>query len=409
MRTMLGIAIAHDRVRAVALRAGSVAWAAEVEVDSPDRMADAVAELLSAVPFRRMRRPPVALAIGPACAQTRVIGGLPPLKDVRVLSRMVREGSGRFFLRNGIPLLTSGVRVIEPGRVWAAAFDEPVVDAVLAGCRATRFRVRGVAPSVAVLGAALEGDCIVWADGPVHAEVEFANGDIVAVRRWPQPTEEGVEPLRPREALAKLGDRAWRFADAYGAAVCAADLPLALRPGRAVAGPAVAPHWRLAAAATAAAAAAAAALTGPGLVAQRSARESAARLAELAEARNAAIVAEAQLERFNTVLDEVAAFDAERRSITLLLAEITRALPDGNALVAFRVDSAGGTVVAVSPRAAGVVAALEKVPGIASPRIVGPVTRERVGARELERITVRFLLAGGDRMGSEPRKREGTG
>jgi hypothetical protein len=147
-------------------------------------------------------------------------------------------------------------------------------------------------------------------------------------------------------------------------------------------------------------------MVGPGLVAQHSIRASELRLAELAEARGAAVVAESQLIRFNEVLSQVAAFDAGRRSLTLLLADVTRALPEGNALVTFRVDSAGGMLIAIAPRAAGVVAALEAVPGTASPQIVGPVTRERIGERELERVTVRFLLTGDDRTRPQPTERD---
>jgi hypothetical protein len=79
--------------------------------------------------------------------------------------------------------------------------------------------------------------------------------------------------------------------------------------------------------------------------------------------------------------------------MVLLLAEITRSLPDSSSLVAFQVDSTGlGSVVAVSPHAAAVVDAVERTPGLASPQIVGPVTRERVGGRTLERVSVRFQL-----------------
>lgn len=393
MSVVLGLAIANDRVRAVAVRAERVVWFGEAELESHDRIADVVAKLLSAALRGRMRRPSVVVAIGPSFTQTRVIGGLPPMKDTTVLARIIREGTSRFFLQNGIPLVTGNVRVIEPGRVWASAFDEPVVNAAIAGCRAARFRVRAVVPTTAVLGAAFEVDQLLWGDGPVHAEIEIAHGDVIAVRRRPHVLAEDHAYPSTREALSKIGVDAWRFADAYGAAVRASNPPLALKPGRGDFAPSEVPRWRLGVAAMLALGASVVALAAPGFVAQARARAAEARLAELAEARSVAVVAETQLARFTTVLNEVAAFDAERRSITMLLADITRVLPDGNAIVTFRVDSAGGTIVAVAPRAAGVVAALEDVPGIVSPQIVGPVTRERVGERELERITVRFLLA----------------
>jgi hypothetical protein len=103
-------------------------------------------------------------------------------------------------------------------------------------------------------------------------------------------------------------------------------------------------------------------------------------------------VAGAELRRVTAALDEVAAFDASRRPATTLLAELTRALPDGAAMVALRIDSAGGSLVAVAPRAPAVLMPLERVPGIRAPEIVGPVTREVLGGREVERVTVRFAL-----------------
>lgn len=92
-------------------------------------------------------------------------------------------------------------------------------------------------------------------------------------------------------------------------------------------------------------------------------------------------------------LDDAEAFEASRRSTTTLLADLTRALPKEAALVAFRIDTAGGTLVALGTRAAQVMTALEAVKEIASPEIVGPVTRETMGGREVERVTVRFRFA----------------
>ncbi|MGH7719649.1 MAG: hypothetical protein ACREON_12500, partial [Gemmatimonadaceae bacterium] len=79
--------------------------------------------------------------------------------------------------------------------------------------------------------------------------------------------------------------------------------------------------------------------------------------------------------------------------LTLLMADLTRALPEGSALVAFRSDSAAGSIVALAPRAAAVLTAMEHVPGVVGPEIFGPVTREVVKEKELERVTVRFRLA----------------
>jgi hypothetical protein len=106
--------------------------------------------------------------------------------------------------------------------------------------------------------------------------------------------------------------------------------------------------------------------------------------------RRAASDTERELERVTQALAEAAAFDADRYSPTLLLADLTAALPQGSAVVAFTADTANGSVVALAPRAAAVVQPLEKVPGIVAPEIVGPVTREALAGRDLERVTIRF-------------------
>ncbi|MGH7649038.1 MAG: hypothetical protein ACREND_13040, partial [Gemmatimonadaceae bacterium] len=51
-----------------------------------------------------------------------------------------------------------------------------------------------------------------------------------------------------------------------------------------------------------------------------------------------------------------------------------------------------GNVVALAPHAAAVIDAVERMPGLTSPVIIGPVTKENVGGRNVERVTVQFRL-----------------
>jgi hypothetical protein len=99
------------------------------------------------------------------------------------------------------------------------------------------------------------------------------------------------------------------------------------------------------------------------------------------------------LARTTAALASFTAFEQSRQPVTILLSDITRALPAESALLEFQVDSSGaGTLVALAPRAAQVVGALERVPGVTSPAIVGPVTQDAVGGHSLDRVTVRFVL-----------------
>jgi hypothetical protein len=389
MSTTLGIGVGADHLRAVALTGGRVIAATEAALAPGEPLRRAVAELLASAPLPRFPRPRVTVALGPSLSQTRRLSGLPPLSDPELLARVVREGAGKFFLRNGVPLATTGVRPVGPGAAWAAALDERVVREVEAGCRLAGLRVERFVPAVAVLGRALAGDRFLWPDGEVVAEVGLAGGELESVRRLAAAGAPPAEP-EPLPALARLGERGWRFADAYGAAALPAWEPMVLRTGGG--GPGAVPGWRLGAAAAALAAAAVFAALAPAMRHMGAEEEALGRIAAVQDRRRAAASTERELERVTAALGEGAAFTASRYSHVLLLADLTAALPAGSALVAFRADTAGGSVVALAPRAAAVVQPLERIPGIVAPEIVGPVTRETAAGRTVERVTVRFRV-----------------
>jgi hypothetical protein len=398
MSLTLGIAVGADGIRAVALNAGRVVAANETALEPGDSVGAALAELLASAPLPRFPRTRVVVALGPSLSQTRRIGGLPPLDDPRVLAQIVREGASKFFLRNGVPLATTGVRIVEPGVVWAAALDERVVRQVEAACREAGLRAERFVPSVAVLGRALADGDVLWPDGGSVAEVRLAGGEMVSVRRLGAAQAAAGPPPVASPALARLGEDAWRYADAYGAASLPAWEPLVMRPAAADADT---PRWRLALAGGALSAAVLVAALAPAVRAMRAEDEAAGRVAAVQARHRAAVDTDRELARVTAALREAAEFGRNRYSATLLLADVTAALPAGSALVSFQADSASGSLVALAPRAAAIVQPLEKVPGIAAPEIVGPVTREALLGRELERVTIRFAI--------DPSRREGRG
>lgn len=402
MSLTLGIAIGADRIRAVALNAGRVVAANETSVEAGDSLADALAELLSGAPLPRFPRPRVVVALGPSLSQTRRIAGLPPLDDARVLAQIVREGASKFFLRNGAPLATTGVRMVEPGVVWAAALDERTIRAVEAGCRAAGHRVDRFVPSVAVLGRALADGDVFWPDGGAVAQVTLAGGEMVSVRRLGTAHSPAADPPSVTPALARLGDEGWRYADAYGAAALSAWEPLALR-GSAADGDA--PRWRVGVAASALAASLLFAALAPAVRAMQAKDAATARIASVQARHRAAMDTDRELARVTAALWEAAEFGRNHYSPTLLLADVAAALPPGGALVSYRADSASGSMVALAPRAGSLVQPLEKVPGVAAPEIVGPVTREALMGKELERVTIRFAVDPARRAGPSPEAR----
>jgi len=396
MTFSLGVGVAAGRIRAVAVRGGAVAWAGEAELGDARDIGAALGELLASAPLPRWPRPPVALALGPALSQLRRITGLPQVADERLLTQVVRESAGKFFLRNGKPLATTRVRVVGYGEVWCAAFEQPLVDALAAACRAAGLTVRGIVPTVAVLHRALEGDPLAWRDGEVRVEVERGDdGELAAVRRTRAPASTGNDGQTPVPALARIGASAASFADAYGAALLRRGEPLALEPRQGEgAGP---PPWRLPLAAAALAASLAAAAVLPVRAARQAERGALARLARVSTASAAAREADAAERRVTAALAEVAAFDHDRYAQTHLLADLNRALPVGSALLSFKVDSAGGSVVALTPSASAVLGPLERVPGVRGVQIVGAVTHEVVAGRELERVSIRFGIGAAER------------
>jgi hypothetical protein len=407
MRSRVGIAVAGERLRAVVVRGGRVTAATEAALEPGDTLAGAVAELLAGAPIPRLPRPRLVVALGPSLAQTRRLTGLPPLRDARLVAQLVREGAGKFFLRNGRPLVTTGARLEEPGTAWCAALDADTVRQAAAGARQAGLRVDAFVPAVAALAYAGDDGRVRWSDGAAVAEAEFAAGALVSVRRLAAaPAEEGDGEARElAAALGEIGARAHEFADAYGAAVLPDAEALAHRPGRAAAGRV--PGWRLGVAGAAAALALAAVLVLPPLRARRAADAAALRLEAAAPRLRAAEQAGAGLARATGALDEVARFGETRWSPTRLLAELAGRLPAGTALVSFRADTASGSLVALAPRATAVLAALERVEGVGRVEIAGPVTREGAAGREVERVTLRFAFdprarAAADAAGGEP-------
>jgi hypothetical protein len=388
----IGLGIASDSVRAVGVRGATVLWAVEAKRASDENLAEAIVQLLGHATLPRWPRPVVVAAVGPAASQTKQLAGLPATADVAMMRAIIREGVPRFFLRNGIPLVTAGVRVVEPGAAWAAAFDSPVVRDIEAACRTLGLRVRLIVPSVVALPRAIEAGTVEWSDGDVQSEVIVAEQRLVGTRRV---TTVNGSPLHTvatptaTAALNALGDEAWRFADAYGATQLSDDEPLALRSlsGELDAG---AGRREIRIAALCLCLAIVAALGTPIVARIARAHRTALGLSAIRHRASDAEAAERDLGRMSEALAEVAAFAASRRSPTLVLSQLTRALPKDAALVTVRLDTTGGTMVILAPRAAAALAALDSVKTVVAPEIIGPVTKEMAGTHELERATVQF-------------------
>ncbi len=144
---VLHVVVGDSRVRAEARSAGggAVIWAGDATYESPDDLAEVVARL-AAAPAVRCRRLEATLERPPA--QTRTLTDLPPVRD-RELAALVANQAGRFFRRNGAALVTDAVWVTSGnGRVTnAAAVEEPLVLAIVAGAREAGLVVERITPA----------------------------------------------------------------------------------------------------------------------------------------------------------------------------------------------------------------------------------------------------------------------
>jgi len=142
---ILHLRVGSTMVRAAALRSETVVWAGEATYDSREDLAEVVARL-AAEPTERCQRVQVTLERPPV--QTRTLTDLPPVRD-RELSALVANQAGRFFRRNGAPLVTDAVWVGNgTGRVaHAAAVEEPLLLAIVAGAAQAGLVLERIAPA----------------------------------------------------------------------------------------------------------------------------------------------------------------------------------------------------------------------------------------------------------------------
>ena len=147
-RARLVLRVCPSTVRAEAVRGGAVVWAAEAGHSGPADLAAAIAELAGEpVVQGACRRADVMLER--PLVQLRTLEGIPPVGD-RALSALVANQAGRYFRRNGKPLVAAAVwaerRARDRRTVAAAATEEPWLDAIAAGVRGSRLELGAIRP-----------------------------------------------------------------------------------------------------------------------------------------------------------------------------------------------------------------------------------------------------------------------
>lgn len=386
----MGLALARDRVRAVLVRRGNVVWAAEAAMEADRPVEATIASLVAEAPVPPFSRPTLSAAVGPHASQVKLVAGLPEVQDLATLAAIVRESAGSFFLKDGVPLITTGVRAEGVGAAWAAAIDQPSVDAIRTVCRARRWRPGPIAPTAVVLPLALADESFTWTDGGVALDVTRSDLALASVRRRSGGAAEAVGAgPQAVPALASLGDGAARYADAYGATALRSDEPLALHPEVGGLRPFARPGLVLLVAVLS--------LALSPLAAMWARKRAEARIAAVRSEQWQAMVAGlTQLDQITRTIDEVSRFTASRSNVTVLLGDLARALPDGSVLLSFEMDGQTGKASFLALEASATLRVVRGLPQVASADLVGPVSRITMAGRELERVAIQFRLS--DRM-----------
>lgn len=215
----LGLSVGATSVHGVLLRRGTIVWAGSTAYTSPAELTDAIARLAgeSGCVARTTR-----VVLARDVVQLRTILPAPPLKPSAARRYLALEAA-RLFRKNGAPLVTDAVAMptAEKGlALFAAAAPQPLLDAIIDGCKQAGLRVQALAPAADVLAASL-------AAIPAQGEVTFLDGETAEVlsigpqgawRSRLQAATGGDTVLQWAEPLRALHDEAPHYAAAYAAA-----------------------------------------------------------------------------------------------------------------------------------------------------------------------------------------------
>lgn len=392
MRTRVGVALSRDAIRAVAVRRNRIVWAAEATVERGAPLEAAISSLLTKAPLPRFPRPILNAAVGPHASQVRLVAGLPEAPGTAAAGAIIREHTASFFLKDGVPLITTNVQPTTKTEAFAAAIDGPYVDAVLRVCRARHLQLGFIAPSAVCLPRAFEDRSFVWVDDNFVVDVSHIDGSLETIRTRPLSAAGSVESTSFRLAppLSALGNNASRFADAYGVAATEAVPTLALDSVTAGFWSWESTRRRLTPPAVLFAAGVMAIALSP-LSAVWAGQRAQVRLSRIRDDQVQTVVSTLDmLDRTTAIIGEVHGFASKRRDITNLLGALAAGLPAGTTVVSLELTDSLCQLGALSPNSADVLSAVRQIPGARSVELLGPVQHETMAGREIQRVTVRW-------------------
>lgn len=348
MTQAIGVYLGRTRVVAIERYGEEIAWILEGPgIEEFGDAGAAMTDLLARLPRTRgaARSPRLVVALPRECAQFKRLFAFPPVQDRATGSALVREGATRFFRRTAEDLITSALEQDDEGGPMAAAFEAHMVRAIREACARAGVRLHAVVPAGAIPERLECPPSVAGEEGRSawHAASMLAFRGPIAFNALSE-----LNPL-DHDSPARM-----RLAVVVTAAALVVLLIAPLATARVVGARAAREH---------------------GILRSREASATAVSL---------------ELGRVSEALSEVGSSAAARRSVLELLAHITATLPAGAAITQLQLDSASGTLSALAPSADALVKELSRSPLLGAPAVVGPVTRERAGTREVDRLNVRF-------------------
>lgn len=388
----IGVAISRSVLRAVGIRRGHVVWTHSVSRSRDCAVSLDIERLLGERPAVLGRRIRLVAVIGAAESQLRPLAGLPNVKRTE-LDLLIAQNADRFFVQAGGRPRISAPHIDEEGEVWAAAVPEDVVAEIAKVCRSTRIVCDGVVPVAAVLHHLCINEVepeVVWVDDGIRLRLIHRAGRPKTVIR---ERAESEEVLISCQSLELPDDVDQSFAAAFAATrvrrgnafVIAVNTRDVVQRARA--------RVRMTAWISIAAAGLVIAAWVPGAQSELRAERARKGMAALARKEHELRIAERELAQATATINAINAFDASRRSATVLLGELSLALPDSTVITTFRLDSTSGALTVLTAHAPATLDALSTIPGIARTQLAGSITREMSAGRELERASIRFTLA----------------
>ncbi len=384
---MLGLSVGARSVRAVLVKRGAIAWAGQASYGGLGELAEVIAHLAGEAgePVRRAR-----VVLEREVIQLRSLVPCPPLKG-SAIRRWVALEAPRLFRKNGAQLVTDAVLVPLSPKVralWAAAVAEPLVRTVLGGCEQAGLHVEALGPASEILLHAVAAVSSMSLALPTGELLDIGPGCVWRSRllRIARPADGPTW----HPALASLGAEAGHFAPAYAAATTKPASRLQLLPADTQAARERVSRSRLIRVLAVAFSLWAMAATVYVLRLVHALHTATQALGTISASVDRALSLRRDLDAATHSLSLIAAADQARSRHLALLAELTRALDDSTSLLTVQVGAdRTARLVGYAPRAAKVLAELERVERLRDVRMEGPVTRERgEGRGEMDRFAI---------------------